>query len=106
MVMGAASALWGMSTLASATAYTGTVAMLEIWPNGNVAFSLNGVTMPCNAQAIINQSTAAAKNFYAALLAAKIAGKPVTVDTTTCGTADGYYPTVQYNLINYLYVRD
>jgi hypothetical protein len=92
--------------LASASTHDGTVAQLEVWPNGNVAFTLNGATVPCNGQAIVNASQAGVKNLYAALLSAKIAGKPVRLWTSVCGPADGYYPSVLYATVDYLNVLD
>jgi hypothetical protein len=82
--------------LANATSYSGTVSLLEVWPNGNIAFSLSGATLPCNGQAILNKSQDGTKNMYAALLAAKHTGKTVSIEVTGCGTADGYYPNVLY----------
>jgi hypothetical protein len=94
------------ASLANASTHDGTVAQLEVWPNGNVAFTLNGTTVPCNGQAIVNASQAGVKNLYAALLSAKIAGKPVRLWTSVCGPADGYNPSVLYATVDYLYVLD
>src|SRR5687767_7408293 len=54
LTIGIGMAVLAISRLAAASTHTGTVAMLELWPNGNVAFTLNGVTLPCNGQVIVN----------------------------------------------------
>jgi hypothetical protein len=95
-----------LSAAATAASYSGTVAMLEIWPSGNVVFSLNGVALPCNGQTVINKSMPAVKNLYAALLAAKISGRQVMLSSSVCGPAEDYSPSVQYNQVDYLYVLD
>ena len=92
----------GTSSSALATNFTGTVDMLETWPSGNVAFTLNGATGPCNGQFILNHSSAGTKNLYALLLAAKSTGKQVMVVQSTCGAADGYGGS--YGLVDYLYL--
>jgi hypothetical protein len=104
MVLG--TGLFAISNSAIAAEHTGTVAMLELWPNGNVAFTLNGATLPCNGQLIVNGGSDGAKNMYAALLSAKMAGRQIRVVTTTCGPAAGYNPSVLYTLVDYLYVVD
>jgi hypothetical protein len=91
------------SGVASAATYTGLVTMLEIWQSGNVAFILAGAA-PCNGQFIINVSSPGTKNMYAALLAAKQAGKPIRVSQTICGAAEGYGGS--YALVDYLYPED
>jgi phosphoglycerate-specific signal transduction histidine kinase len=84
------------------TTYSGTVAMLEVWANGNVAFTLNASVPTCNGQFVINASLAqAAKNIYAAVLAAKKTGTPIRVITSACGTADNYGGN--YNLPDFVY---
>jgi hypothetical protein len=95
-----------LANLASASVHTGTVASLELWQNGNVAFTLNGSALPCNGQVIINGGSDGARNMYAALLAAKIAGKSVQLNTGACGPATGYNPSVLYATVVYLYVLD
>jgi hypothetical protein len=67
-----------------ATSYSGTVEWLEVWPSGNSAFRLAGLTEPCNYQTfIINKSSDSAKNLYALLLTAKATAQ------TSCGTGIG-----------------
>jgi len=90
---------------ATASSHTGTVAMLELWPNGNVVFTLNGVTLPCLGQAVVNASASGAKNIYAALLSAKISARTVELNTSACVPADGYNPSVLYARVDYLYVN-
>lgn len=86
-----------------AAQYTGSVNMLEAWPSGNIAFTLD-VAGPCNGQFIINASAPGAKNLYAALLSAKISGKTVRVAQSACGPADGYGGN--YAFVDYLYVNE
>ena len=96
-------------SLGNAANYTGKVSLLEVWPNGNVAFSLTGVAgpgLPCNGQVVVNKSVPGVKNMYAALLAAKHTGKQVTVVSSSCGPADDYSPSVLYNIVDYLDVLD
>jgi hypothetical protein len=81
---------------------TGTVAMLEVWRNGNVAFTLSAPISECNQQFILNVSSPGTKNMYAALLAAKKTGAPVRVYTGGCGLAEQYGGS--YNIVEYLYV--
>jgi hypothetical protein len=89
---------WGAS-------YTGNISLLEIWPNGNVAFKLATSVPTCNQQFVLNASQPGTKNLYAALLAAKISGKQIqVVDVGTCGPAEGYGGS--YNLVAYLYPQD
>jgi len=102
----AAVALASLSSTAHAGIFTGTVNLLEVWPNGNVAFTINGATLPCNGQVIINQNVVGNKNLFASLLAAKHANKQVRIDTAACAPAQGYYPEVLYNHLNYLTVLD
>jgi hypothetical protein len=94
---------------AAASTHTGTVSMLEVWPNGNVVFTLNGTTLPCLGQAVVNQSSSTggigAKNIYAALLSAKISGRTVQLSTSACVPADGSNPSVLYARVDYLYVN-
>jgi hypothetical protein len=90
---------------ASAAEYTGTVAMLEVWSNGNVAFSLSVAAPTCNQQFVLNKSNPGTKNLYAALLAAKHTGRPIRVITeASCGPAEGYGGS--YNLPIYVYALD
>jgi hypothetical protein len=82
--------------------YTGTVNWIEVWPSGNVAFTLTGVTPSCpTPQFIINKSNDGAKNLYAMLLTAKAAGNAIRVSQSVCGPADGY--GASYAIIDYLY---
>jgi hypothetical protein len=77
---------------------------LEVWQGGHVAFTLSTSVPTCNQQVILNPSWAGAKNLYAALLAAKARGRPVKVNTSSCGPAEGY--GYSYNLPDYVYVLD
>jgi hypothetical protein len=89
---------------AFADQYTGTVGLLEVWKNGNVAFSISGVAT-CNGQFILNLNDPGTKNQYAALLAAKTQGKAITVNTgATCIAAQGYGGS--YNEPLYIYVLE
>jgi hypothetical protein len=90
---------------AAASTHTGTVAMLELWPNGNVVFTLDGTTLPCLGQAVVNQSSGGVKNIYAALLSAKLSNRTVQLNTGGCVAADGYNPSVLYARVDYLYVN-
>jgi hypothetical protein len=85
--------------------YTGTVAMLEVWDNGNVALTLNSSVPTCNQQFVLNASSPGFKNLYAAVLAAKKSGAPIRVYTNGCGPADGAGGS-SYNIPAYLYVLD
>lgn len=85
------------------TWYAGDVTLLEIWRTGNVAFKIGGVTIPCNGQFVLNKSDPGTKNLYAGLVAAKLAGKSVTVYFDVCGPAEGYggnYAQVAYLYLN------
>jgi len=95
----------GMSVSAAALPanFSGAVTMLEVWPSGNVAFTL-AVPGPCNGQFIVNVSSMGAKNMYAALLASKEAGRTIRVSQTVCGPADGYGGN--YAVVDYLYPED
>jgi len=89
---------------ASADSYTGTVSMLEVWRNGNVAFTLSTAAGTCNGQFVINKTADGAKNQYAAVLAAKTSGRSVRVETTaSCGPAENYGGS--YNIPEYIYVE-
>ena len=89
---------------ALAASHIGTVAMLEVWPSGNVAFTLSVTVPTCNQQFVLNVSSLGTKNLYAALLAAKTSGRQVRVDTSACGPAEGYGEN--YNVVSYLYVLE
>jgi hypothetical protein len=85
-----------------ATNFTGSVNWIEVWPSGNVAFTLTGVTIPCATQQfIINKSNEGSKNLYALLLTAKATGNTITVSQSTCGPAEGYGSS--YALVDYMY---
>jgi hypothetical protein len=92
---------------ALATDYTGTVDSLELWVNGNIAFTLSQPVAPgCTLnQFILNKSADGTRNMYAALLAAKKSGSSVRVTTNGCGVAEGYTAST-YNLVTYLNVID
>jgi hypothetical protein len=95
--------LLALAAPAKAVEFTGVISMLEVWPSGNVAFTLAGAA-PCNGQFILNASAPGTKNMYAALLAAKHAVKPVRIYHSSCGVAEGGAPN--YALVGYLYVED
>jgi hypothetical protein len=79
------------SGAAFADQYTGSVSILEVWKNGNIAFSLLPAVPGCNSQMILNASAPGTKNQYAALLAAKNTHTQVSVYVTgTCIAAEGY----------------
>lgn len=95
-----------LATQTALADYTGTITQLEVWVTGNVAFTLGpSATPPCNGQFILNRSDDGTKNMYAALLAAKKTGTPVSITSTTCGPAEGYGAS-NYNLVTYIYVLD
>jgi hypothetical protein len=87
---------------ARAASYTGTINWIEVWPNGNVAFTVTGASPPCTPQQfVLNAGNPGTKNLYALLLTLKSQGKPVRVASTVCGPADGY--GLSYALVDYLY---
>jgi len=93
------------SSSALADQYTGYVSVLEVWKNGNVAFSLSPAIPGCNSQGILNASAPGTKNQYAALLAAKASHTQVSVYVTgTCIVAEGYGPGYHDPL--YIYALD
>jgi hypothetical protein len=93
------------SSPAFADQFTGTVSLLEVWKNGNVAFSLIPAAAGCNTQFILNFSANGTKNQYAALLAAKTKGAPVSVHTSgTCIVAENYGGSYHEPL--YIYAMD
>jgi hypothetical protein len=82
--------------------HTGQINWIEIWPSGNVAFTMTGVTVPCTLQQfIINKSNDGAKNLYAMLLTAKAMGQSIMVSQSTCGNADG--GGSGYAIVDYMY---
>lgn len=84
--------------------FTGEITWLEVWRNGNVAFRMPAsVAVPCNGQFVLNKSDPGTKNQYATLVAAKLAGKTVTVYTDVCGPAEGY--GASYAQVAYLYLN-
>ena len=91
---------------AQAVTYTGLVEWLEVWTNGNVAFRLAGVTATCTSHQtfVLNKSAAGTTNQYAALLAAKHAGKPIRIYSPGCAPAENYGNS--YLQVDYLYVQD
>ena len=105
IALAAAIAAIGINQSAYAADYTGTVGMLEVWRNGNVAFTLSVPATTCNGQFILNASDPGSKNQYAALLAAKRTGTQVRVIAGTCGVAENYN-SVLYNIVEYLYAFD
>jgi hypothetical protein len=82
--------------------YTGNVIWLEVWKNGNVAFTLATSGVPCNGQFVINGGLEGARNAYAALLGAKLADKPLRVYVGSCVTPPG--TSGSYADVNYLYI--
>jgi len=103
-ILAALAAILGLTGAAAANAqaptyYTGTIAWMEVWKSGNLAFALNGVTAPCNGQFIVNKSDPGFKNYYAALLAAKLTDRPVRLYFSGCIPAENYggsYAEVAY----------
>lgn len=98
---GFALAALAFSGIASAASYIGEINWIEVWPSGNVAFTLKNVSAPCNGQFLINASMPGAKNLYAYLLTIKATKGSATVAHTTCGPADGYGNN--YAIVEYLY---
>jgi len=92
---------------AQSASYTGTIEIIEVWKIGNVAFRLNGVSATCGTSnwMVINKSAEGGKNMYAALLAAKLADRPIRVWSPGCGPADSYN-TTPYVQVDYLYLAD
>jgi hypothetical protein len=82
--------------------------MLEVWKNGNVAFSITPAPGACNNQFILNFSDPGTKNQYATLLAAKSRGSQVMVYTNpTCVAAENFPSAgAVYNETQYLYALD
>lgn len=86
---------------------TGQVGMLEVWRNGNIAFTLNpGVDTGCQAagQFILNASEPGTRNQLAVLITAKASRKQVQVYIRSCGAAAGYGG--DYAIPEYLYLLD
>jgi len=93
-----------ISTQASAANHIGTINWIELWSNGNVAFTLNGTSPACTpAHFILNVSSPGTKNRYALLLALKAQGTTVTIVSSGCGPAEGYSPSAQYAIVDYMY---
>jgi hypothetical protein len=89
----------------AAVSYSGPVGVIEVWAYGNVAFKLSGVSGTCGGADwfVINKSTDGGKNLYAALLAAKLADKPIRIYSDGCGPADGF-GSAPYVQVSYLYI--
>ena len=83
--------------------FSGKVAMLEAWRQGNVAFTLATTGVPCNGQFILNKSDLGTKNMYAMLVAAKTTGATVRVYFEGCGSAEG--TSTSYAQVAYLYLE-
>lgn len=83
-------ALLLVSLTANSADHTGVIAMLEVWRNGNVAFTLRPAIGDCNGQVILNKSDPGFKNLYAAIMVAREAGRQVLVRSYTCGQAENY----------------
>jgi hypothetical protein len=98
---------WAAKPLAQAQTvpnyYAGTVAMLEAWNNGHVAFTLNAANAPCQQQFLVNGNLPGAKNFYAMLLTAKASDRPVKAYVGSCGGIDG--GGFSYAHVTYLYLE-
>jgi hypothetical protein len=100
-----ASCCFGMVQAQAPAYYTGHITSIEVWKTGNVAFSMyvHGTAgIPCNGQLILNKSDPGFKNQYAAVVAAKLADKPVRVYVGTCVAAEGY--GASYAEVSYLYI--
>jgi type 1 fimbria pilin len=84
--------------------FSGNVRWLEVWKNGNVAFTIDVANPPCGGQFLINISNGVdgAKNAYAALLGAKLSQRPVRIYVETCTTAAGV--AFSYADVTYLYI--
>ncbi len=90
----------------SALSVIGKVDMLEVWKTGNVAFTLHTTVSECNGQFVLNYSENGTQKMYAAVLAAKVSGKSISVNyNDSCGVAENYGAS-PYNIPKYLYVRD
>ena len=92
-----------MAAQAGAATHIGTINWIEVWPNGNVAFTLNG-TSPTSCsppQFILNASNPGTKNRYALLLTLKAQGLTVTISSGSCGPAEGYGSN--YAVVDYMY---
>jgi hypothetical protein len=90
------------SAQSAAANYIGTIEWIEVWPNGNVAFRLSNVTLPCTPQQfVLNASRPGTKNMYALLVALKAQGTTVTISSSSCGPAEGY--GANYALVDYMY---
>ena len=97
----------GSVAQAQAVSYTGTIEVIEVWRNGNVAFRLNGVSSSCATGnwIVLNKSADGTKNMYATLLAAKVSGKQVRVYSSGCAPAENYGST-PYVQVDYLYLSE
>jgi hypothetical protein len=97
-------------TVPQQLSYSGKVSWLEVWTTGNISFRLEGVSNTCapaNAHTfVINRSAVGAKNVYAAILAAKLAGVPITAWSSGCGPAETYGGSTLYVQVDYTYVLD
>ena len=101
----AALALLSSISANAASSFAGTVTWIEVWRNGNIAFRLSDATSTttCNGQFILNASSPGTKNQYAALLASKKTGVPISVYSyAPCGPADNYGSS--YIIVDYLYL--
>lgn len=105
VIMTASALLAGAATANAQSvpaSYQGTVSWIEIWKNGNVAFTLNASGLPCNGQFILNKSDPGLKNQYAALVTAKSTGGTVRVWAAQCLPAEEY--GASYAEVTYLYL--
>lgn len=93
--------LLSTTTLVHAADFVGKISMVEVWRSGNVAFSLLPAISSCNGQVILNASDPGFKNQFAAVLAAREAGRQVLIRTYSCGPADNYGGS--YNIPEYIY---
>ena len=98
-----------VSVLLSATALgtttpQGKINMLEVWQNGNAAFTLSPPASTCNGMFILNKSDPGMKSQLAVIVTAKASGRPVQVQSNGCVAAENYGES--FNSVNYLYLLD
>lgn len=97
-------------TVPQTQSYSGRVSWLEVWTTGNISFRLEGVSNTCapaNGHTfVVNRSAVGAKNVYAAVLAAKLAGVSITVWSSGCGPAETFGGQTLYAQVDYTYVNN
>ncbi len=62
----------------------GNVTVMYIEPEGTIVFALDGAPNPCGGMYVLPRANANHREYYAALLAAKAAGRPVAVQVIAC----------------------